>query len=183
MSCSCTHIDYWNPCQCGASFVNITTTTTTTTLCLDGEECEDGLDLNCIIYCGPDIPCWGVKQGDSAAEILQIIYQYACPQSFTTTTTTTAEPVIVSICLTYAATGGCAASCGLPCTQYYVDSICANNMFTNSALNTLGCKIYTDGLAAIPAPDGWYSRPSGLCYILKSSYNNGEITGVTSCPS
>ena len=99
MSCSCTHIDTWNPCQCGANIVNIITTSTTTTLCPDGEPCEEALDLNCIIYCGPNIPCWGVKQGDSAAEILEIVYSYACPQSFTTTTTTTAEPVIVSICL------------------------------------------------------------------------------------
>ena len=88
MSCSCTHIDYWNPCQCGANIVNIITTSTTTTLCPDGEPCEEALDLNCIIYCGEDIPCWGVKKGDSAADILYIVYTYVCPQSFTTTSTT-----------------------------------------------------------------------------------------------
>lgn len=84
-------------------------------------------------------------------------------------------PVIVPICLTYAAVGGCAASCGLECSNYYTSSQCANSV-------SLGCVIYTDALGTIPAPDGFYSRSGGACYILGSSYNNGEITGITSCP-
>ncbi len=92
------------------------------------------------------------------------------------------SPVIVPICLTYAAVGGCAASCGLECSNYYASSQCANYITTNAAPAPLGCVIYTDALGTIPAPDGFYSRPGGLCYILGSSYNNGEITGITSCP-
>lgn len=92
MSCSCTHIDYWNPCQCGASIVNITTTTTTTTLCPDGEPCEESIDLNCIIYCGPDIPCWGVQNGQTAQQILGLVIQAASGCGTTTTTSTTAGP-------------------------------------------------------------------------------------------
>ena len=88
MSCSCTHIDYWNPCQCGASVVNITTTTTTTTLCPDGEPCEESIDLNCIIYCGPDIPCWGVQNGQTAQQILGLVIEAASGCGIPTTTTT-----------------------------------------------------------------------------------------------
>lgn len=182
MSCTCTHIDYWNPCQCGRSIVNITTTSTTTTLCPDGELCETSLDLNCIIYCGPDIPCWGVKQGDSVVDVLEIVYSYICPESFTTTTTTTAAPVIVSICLKYAQTGGCSAACSqIPCTQYYTLSTCAQAIYNNIPISILDCRLYTDPAATIPAPDGWYSREGGLCYILDSGFNNGEVTGVTNC--
>jgi hypothetical protein len=182
MSCCCTHIDYWNPCRCGAARIVTTSTTTTTTTCADGEPCDEALDLNCIIYCGPDIPCWGVKQGDSAADILQVVYSYVCPQSFTTTTTTTQPPVIVPICLKYAPTGGCAAACAaIPCTQYYMLSTCAQAIYDNIPINILGCKIYTDPAGTIPAPDGWYSKQGGSCLIAASSFNSGEITGVTNC--
>ena len=92
MSCSCTHIDYWNPCQCGANIVNITTTTTTTTPCPDGEPCEESIDLNCIIYCGADIPCWGVQNGQTAQQILELVIQAASGCGTTTTTSTTAGP-------------------------------------------------------------------------------------------
>lgn len=83
MSCSCTHIDNWNPCSCGCNSIVTTSTTTTTTTC-DGEKCEVALDPNCIIYCGPDIPCYGIQTGDTAADIMQIILNSLC----TTTSTT-----------------------------------------------------------------------------------------------
>jgi hypothetical protein len=42
------------------------------------------MDPNCIIYNGPDIPCYGIQTGDTAADILQIIINnFAC---ITTTT-------------------------------------------------------------------------------------------------
>jgi hypothetical protein len=93
MSCSCTHIDYWNPCQCGASIPVTTSTTTTTTICPDGEPCETAIDLNCVIYCGPDIPCWGVQTGQTAQQILGIVIQAANECIPFTTTTTTEAPV------------------------------------------------------------------------------------------
>ena len=99
MSCSCTHIDYWNPCQCGAGIVNITTTTTTTTLCPDGEPCEESIDLNCIIYCGPDIPCWGVQNGQTAQQILGLVIEAAsgCGIPTTTTTSTTTSTTTTTV--------------------------------------------------------------------------------------
>lgn len=101
--------------------------------------------------------------------------------STTSTSTTPAPIVIVPICLTYASIGGCVATCGLECSTYYMNSICANYINTNAAPQALGCIVYTDPLGTVPAPDGWYSRPGGLCYILGSSFNNGEITGITLC--
>jgi len=92
MSCSCTHIDYWNPCLCGASIPVTTSTTTTTTTCPNGEPCETAIDLNCIIYCGPDIPCWGVQTGQTAQQILGIVIQAANECIPFTTTTTTEAP-------------------------------------------------------------------------------------------
>jgi|688.fasta_scaffold147098_3 hypothetical protein len=96
MSCSCTHIDTWNPCRCGYTRVT-TTSTTTTTICPNGEPCEEAIDPRCIIYNGPDLDCYGIKTGDSAADILQIIIDnFACLTTTTsttsTTTTTTAAP-------------------------------------------------------------------------------------------
>lgn len=102
--------------------------------------------------------------------------------SSTTSSTTTATPTIVPICLAYAAIGGCAASCALDCFTYYTSSTCAHYINTNAAPQPLGCVIYTDPLGSITAPDGFYTRPGGLCYILGSTYNNGVITGITSCP-
>ena len=92
MSCCCTHIDYWNPCRCGAARVVTTSTTTTTTTCANGEPCEESIDLNCIIYCGPDIPCWGVQNGQTAQQILGLVIQAASECGTTTTTSTTAGP-------------------------------------------------------------------------------------------
>lgn len=89
MSCWCTHIDYYNPCTCGA-IVTTTSTTTTTTLCIGGEPCEEAIDPRCIIYNGPDLPCYGIQTGDSAADILQIIINnFACITTTSTSTTTT----------------------------------------------------------------------------------------------
>jgi hypothetical protein len=107
MSCCCTHIDYYNPCICGAAVSTTSTSTTTTTTC-NGEPCEEAVDPRCIIYNGPDIPCYGIKDGDSAADILEIIIDlFACITTTTaapttsttiapTTTTSTAVPTTTS---------------------------------------------------------------------------------------
>jgi hypothetical protein len=100
MSCSCTHIDTWNPCTC--SKVITTSTTTTTTICLNGEPCEEAVDPRCIIYCGPAIPCYGIEPGDSAADIMNVILDtFYCGITTTTTTTTTTLEPLVCICRTY----------------------------------------------------------------------------------
>lgn len=164
-----------------------TTTTTTTTLCPDPLPCDDVYMLDCVVYSGCDSLCPQLKTGDPLTTVFGNLFAMyeQCNGPInpgTTTSTTTVSPVLVSICLTYAAIGGCAASCPLDCNTYYTSSACANKINTNSSPGALGCIIYTDALGTIPAPDGWYSRPGGLCYILGSGYNNGHITGITSCP-
>lgn len=100
MSCSCTHIDTWNPCTC--SKVITTSTTTTTTTCANGEKCEEAVDPRCIIYCGPAIPCYGIEPGDSAADIMEVILDaFYCGITTTTTTTTTTLIPLVCVCRTY----------------------------------------------------------------------------------
>jgi hypothetical protein len=80
MSCSCTHIDYYNPCLCGARAATTSTSTTTTTTC-NGEPCEEAIDPRCIIYNGPNLPCYGIQTGDSAADILQVVEDQAFQSS------------------------------------------------------------------------------------------------------
>jgi hypothetical protein len=99
----------------------------------------------------------------------------------TSTTTIFTPPTLVEICLAYSSES-CGGACGLECSTYYTSSTCANYINTNAAPAALGCAIFNDSLGTIPAVDGFYSRPGGLCYILGSSYNNGVITGITNCP-
>ena len=85
MSCCCSYIvDTWNPCSCECGCASTTSTSTTTTTTCAGQPCDVVMDPNCIIYNGPDIPCYGIQTGDTAADILQIIINnFAC---ITTTT-------------------------------------------------------------------------------------------------
>lgn len=87
MSCCCSYIvDTWNPCSCECGCASTTSTSTTTTTTCAGQPCDVVMDPNCIIYNGPDIPCYGIQTGDTAADILQIIINnFAC---ITTTTAT-----------------------------------------------------------------------------------------------
>jgi hypothetical protein len=89
--------NYTNPCgdpccsSCQQPVVQTNTTTTTTTLCPDAILCDNAYALNCLIYNGPDYPCYGVKNGDSALDIIKIIlgnFNPACNPTTTTTSTT-----------------------------------------------------------------------------------------------
>lgn len=159
-----------------------TTTTTTTTLCPDPLPCDEAYVTDCIVYSGCDEDCSTIQTGDTLTEVFAKLFEMYEECNGPITSTTTVAPVIEPICLTYAAVGGCAAACPLDCNTYYTSSVCVGYINTNNALQILGCTLYTNALGTIPAPDGWYSKPGGLCIILGSSYNNGEVTGVTSCP-
>lgn len=100
----------------------------------------------------------------------------------TTTTSTTPVPQqLLPLLLTYADVGGCAASCPLDPITFYAYTTCHNYILTNNAFNILGCVIYQDAAGTQPALNGWYSTQAGLCLIV-GAYNNGVISGVTSCP-
>ena len=92
MSCCCSYIvDTWNPCSCECGCASTTSTSTTTTTTCAGQPCDVVMDPNCIIYNGPDIPCYGINTGDTAADILQIIINnFAC-------ITTTTDPFAVCL--------------------------------------------------------------------------------------
>lgn len=166
---------------------------------INSEEINDLLNYKRILrykYCNPDYASPFTVQMIASKIALYSPYNCSCSkfnivygESTTTTTTsnpsttsstTTVTPTIVSICLTYASTGGCAASCGLDCSTYYTDSACANYINTNAAPQPLGCIIYTDPQGTILAPNGFYSRPTGLCYIIGNG--GGAISGITLCP-
>lgn len=182
MSCNCPY-----ECECSRAATPLPTTTSTTTACPNAIICEEAVLMDCVVYSGCDALCPQIKTGDSLVSVFgQMFDMYEnCNgpiiPSTTTTTTTSGPVVLVDICLTYAATGGCAASCALDCSTYYTSVACANYINTNAAPAPLGCVIYSDALGTSPAPDGWYSRIGGLCYILGSSYNGGMITGITNC--
>lgn len=186
MSCGCLNI-----CNCGyCTSTTTSTTTTTTTLCPDAIFCDSVYNLDCVIYSGCDDDCPQITTGDSLIQVFlnmleMIEYQCGGIPSGTTTTTTTEGPIpegLVAICLTYASVGGCAASCPLECSNFYASAACVNYLNTNNAFASLGCVLYSDVLGTTPALDGWYSRPTGLCYILGSHSNSGIITGITGCP-
>lgn len=163
-----------------------TTTTTTTTLCPDPLPCDEVYNMDCVVYSGCDLLCPQLNTGDPLTSVFSNLFamyeQCNGPLNPTTSTTTIfTPPTIVEICLAYSPES-CGGACGLDCTTYYTSSTCANLINTNAAPAALGCAIFTDALGTIPAVDGFYSRPGGLCYILGSHYNNGVITGITNCP-
>jgi hypothetical protein len=182
MSCCCPY-----ECECNRVVAPLPTTTTTTTLCPNAIICDEAVLMDCVVYSGCDALCPLLETGDSLVTVFaQLFDMYEncngpLVPSTTTTTTTPGPIVLVPICLTYTPTGGCATSCALECFTHYTSSRCANYINTNAAPAALGCILYTDALGTTLAPDGWYSRPGGLCYILGSNSNSGEITGITNC--
>lgn len=49
--------------------------------------CQEIFSTDCIIYTGPDLPCYGITTNMTLTEILEIIYQGVYPNCVTTTTT------------------------------------------------------------------------------------------------
>ena len=71
--CSCSQDFFTSPCGCGycCNITTTSTTTTTTTICV-GEPCEEVNNAQCVIYTGPDLPCYGIQTGDNLVTILQL---------------------------------------------------------------------------------------------------------------
>lgn len=75
-----------NPCNCGCK-----STTTTTCMPVSPEPCYDLCDevivSDCVIYDGPNLDCYGIKNGDSVKSIFKIIFDKLnvtnCSCSFT----------------------------------------------------------------------------------------------------
>lgn len=168
MSCCCSY-----ECQC-TKVASTTTSTTTTTLCPDAIPCDSVVLTDCVVYSGCDDDCFQIFTGDTLTQVFANIFEaYEECYGPIETTTTGAPEQLVEVCFSYAEIGGCAAACGQECSTYYMYESCANNI-------SLDCIVYEDSAGTIPAPNGWYSKPGGGCYIL--GFGNGEITGLTPCP-
>ena len=181
MGCLCNNLDdLLKTCSCGCNVCTTTTVPTTTTTTCIGEPCDEIIDPNCIIYNGPEIPCWGIQTGDSAADILDIIIGLLCPDT-TTTTTSPVPQELLPLTLKYSNVS-LGDACGQTTTAtYYAYTTCHNYIVTNNAFNVLGCIIYEDAAGIQPALNGFYITPTTLCLIV-GNYNNGIISGVTVCP-
>lgn len=180
MSCCCNSLYTGIPCCCPP----YTTTTTTFPICEDGEICNKVYTTDCVIYTGDSIslPCLTIEKGDRYTDILEVIMVNLenCEPFGTTTTTTQGPQVLVPICLTYATEGGCAASCVLECSTYYVYTDCYSYIQLPDPINILNhCIIYIDSAGLNTAPSGFYSYPTRtICLIVNTI---GEVTGVTNC--
>ena len=105
-SCGCNcGCDY--DCGCNtvaSSCCNCITTTSTTMIPCIGEPCDELYDCGCVIYNGPDLSCYGIKNGYSLCNILDVIMHQISDECTTTTTsttsTTTAYPCLCN-CLKY----------------------------------------------------------------------------------
>jgi len=85
--CSCTCI----PCCC-QPYINGTTTTSTTTTTTynpNDPECEEIIPIECIQYNGTFLEDYGINPGDNLLDIINLISQFLCE---CTTTTTTVQP-------------------------------------------------------------------------------------------
>ena len=95
--------------------------------CSGGEACEEQVSTDCIIYTGPNIPCYGVTTGMTITEVLDILYQALYPTCITTTltppTTTTTTLAPCTICTGLAALPTIYCLIGLKIEFLYIASI------------------------------------------------------------
>ena len=90
-SCSCTPC-CCNSCNDNSTTGNTTTTTTNPNISTTTTEfvCDDIIPIECIIYNGTFLNEYGINPGDSLLDIINLISQFLCP----CTTTTTLEPCV-----------------------------------------------------------------------------------------
>jgi len=134
MGCLCNNLDdLLKTCSCGCDICTTTTVPTTTTTTCIGEPCDEIIDPKCIIYNGPEIPCWGIQTGDSAADILDIIIGLLC------TTTTTTTPLF-SNAIYWGEDSGTACLQSIPSIVVTGDgtTFCNSTVFTGSGLSIIG---------------------------------------------
>lgn len=122
-SCSCT------PCCC-QPYINGTTTTSTTTTTTanpSDPECEVVIPAECIIYSGTFLEEYGVNPGDSLADILNLISQFLCICTTTTTSTTTTSTTTTSTTTTSTtSTTTTTTTINPDCTAYYILNLSNN---------------------------------------------------------
>jgi hypothetical protein len=55
--------------------------------CPDGEPCDEQVSTECVLYTGPNLPCFGITTNMTMTEVIAILYNYIYPNCNTTTTT------------------------------------------------------------------------------------------------
>lgn len=82
--CNCGGIDcYSTPCNSCCS--TTTSTTTTTTVCTESI-CEEVYDTDCVVYNGPNLACYGIEDGYTLTQVLDVIINEITGNCTTTTT-------------------------------------------------------------------------------------------------
>jgi hypothetical protein len=137
MSCTCKKCD---ECITGLQAVTVACAT---------QLCEQQLSTDCIIYSGPDNECYGIYNGDTLTNVLDILFTQAFPECSTLTTTTTTSTTTTSTsttttsvpCVCYNV-GYVGSSYGLSDTFTYLN--CARQLNTvtmSSGTNVVVCAI------------------------------------------
>jgi hypothetical protein len=84
--------------------------------CPAGPECDEETSTDCVLYTGPDLPCFGITHGMTITQVIAILYNYIYPNC--NTTTTTHNPC--EICSGFAATPTIACLYGLKIEFLYI---------------------------------------------------------------
>lgn len=173
MSYCCTNALNGLYCSCTKPFG---LSTGCTTHCPDGETCETIYSSDCILYTGPDIDCYGITNGMSITEIVEILISYfpSC--------TDVNNPLFFDkaweICLAGPpiTTSTCNAACNgydpIECVKFYTAPLCAKEL-------QVDCILYDDDQYVTQSAwaSGFYS--DGVhCYEIL----NGVVTEVLNCP-
>lgn len=85
-NCGCNSGCGCDPNPCHKPCTTTSTTSTTTIPCI-GEQCDELYDCECVRYIGEDLLCYGIKNGTTLCEIIQIINDEICKLGPVATTT------------------------------------------------------------------------------------------------
>jgi len=94
--------------------------------CPAGPKCDELVSTDCVLYTGPDIPCYGITTNMTITEVLDILYHAIYPNCLTTTTSSTSTTTTLNpcaICTGTAATPTIACLIGLKIEFLYIASI------------------------------------------------------------
>lgn len=207
---ACCNNSYYGLQCCCPPIPATTSSTTTTTLCPNGERCDEVVDPRCIIYNGPDIPCYGIETGDSAADILNIIISYFnCPPTTTTTTSSGTTTTTTTPATTTTTTGGggttttttsggttttTTSSGPCECIVYIIENLSGSTAvvpFTNcvtglpDSITILagGSASFCACSGSVPSSPGVTPIALGPCPTTTTTTNNGTTTTTSSAPT
>ena len=169
--CNCGGIDcYSTPCS---SCCTTTTTTTTTVPCTE-IICDEVYDSNCVVYNGPNLTCYGIEDGATLTEVLDIIINELtdnCTITTTTSTTTTSTTTSTTSTTTTTTTDPCV---GFNCIDH--DVTIGSQIWTGCNLNVLTYR-NGDSIPEVTDPTEWIYLTTGAWCWHNNDINNGVTYG------